>query len=1104
MTKAVPDATPDDAPPAPPPRRRWPRPLRWLTGSVLALLALAAAGLFVLDTDFGHRFLADRIAALAPSSGLRVKVGRIDGSIWRDMRLRDVRLYDPRGLFLEVPELRVRWRPFAWLDNRLDIDRAATDLAILHHLPKLRPSAKPRPILPGFDIRVGALDVTALRLDPAVAGEARVGRLAGRADVRGGRALIDVRASSNAGDRLRLLLDAEPDRDRFDLGARLSAPVGGVLGKVIGTARPIDFIVAGKGRWSAWDGTARLDISGLRVVDLGLGVRKGAYTLGGVMAPAPLLSGKLKRLSSPRIVVKGKATLARRRLDSTLSLRSEALTIDGAGVIDLARNAFDAVTLDAHLLRPPALFPNMTGNAIRMRATIDGPFARAAFDYDLTAARAAFDETGFENVHAVGKGHFSPSPVVVPVRLSASRVTGVGNVAGGILARLTVDGVLKVSARTVTGEGMALTSDKIKGKLALLLDLRTGDYTVSLSGGMTRYLIPGLGLVDVLTELKVVPGPGGHGSIVTGRGQAWVRRFDNAFLRSLAGGLPQIETGLTRGTDGILLLRDLKLVAPGITITGNGLRRRDGTFQFEGKGTQQDYGPFHMALDGDISRPKLDLRLARPVDALGLDDVLLALDPHPQGYAWRAQGGSYLGPFTGHGQLLLPAHGAATIGVAAINVAGTRATGALRSSGAGFMGRLGVAGGGLDGQLLFRPVVGVQEIAVTLDARGATLPGVVGATVRKGRLDGTIRLDPRAARLSGGLSAQGVRRGGVSLARIEATTTLVGGAGKARVAIAGSRGRAFALTADADIGQNRIALSGGGTIDRTPARLTAPAVLTRDVASGGWRLAPTGISFNGGSVTLAGVFGTKAVDMRGEMTRLPLTVADIFYPRLGLGGVASGTFHYNQAEAGLPRGRADLTIRGLTRSGLVLSSRPIDLGFAAVLDADRLVARAVAASSGKVIGRAQARLAPLPAAGDIEARLRAAPLFAQLRYAGPADTLWRLMGIETIDLSGPIAIGADVTGRLDDPVIRGSLKTDNARLESAVSGTTITNLKANGRFGGAKLTIDSFTGVAGDGTVAGRALLDLGAAHGLGMDIAIDAKNALMLNRDDIGATVTG
>ena len=61
--------------------------------------------------------------------------------------------------------------------------------------------------------------------------------------------------------------------------------------------------------------------------------------------------------------------------------------------------------------------------------------------------------------------------------------------------------------------------------------------------------------------------------------------------------------------------------------------------------------------------------------------------------------------------------------------------------------------------------------------------------------------------------------------------------------------------------------------------------------------------------------------------------------------------------------------------------------------------------------------------GPLMAELMNAPLFAQLRYTGPADTLWRLTGSEVIDMSGPLAVGADIGGRLADPVIHGSLKT---------------------------------------------------------------------------------
>ena len=146
---------------------------RWLSGAakgavglIVALLVALAALIGFLDTDAGHRFLADRIAALSPSSGLKIRVGRIEGSIWGDTLLRDVRLYDPQGLFAESPLIELDWRPTGWLTNRLIVDDLASKLVIVHRLPKLVPSDEPTPILPDFDIRIGRLEIARLANDP--------------------------------------------------------------------------------------------------------------------------------------------------------------------------------------------------------------------------------------------------------------------------------------------------------------------------------------------------------------------------------------------------------------------------------------------------------------------------------------------------------------------------------------------------------------------------------------------------------------------------------------------------------------------------------------------------------------------------------------------------------------------------------------------------------------------------------------------------------------------------------------------------------------------------------------------------------------------------
>jgi translocation and assembly module TamB len=238
---------------------------------------------------------------------------------------------------------------------------------------------------------------------------------------------------------------------------------------------------------------------------------------------------------------------------------------------------------------------------------------------------------------------------------------------------------------------------------------------------------------------------------------------------------------------------------------------------------------------------------------------------------------------------------------------------------------------------------------------------------------------------------------------------------------------------------------------------------------------------------------------------MPLSILDIGWPELGLGGYASGTLNYRFGAVGTPSGDMNLKVRGLTRSGLVLSSRPVDIGVAAKLAGGNAGIRAIAVSEGKVIGRAQARLAPVTGAGNIGERLAAAPLFAQIRYNGPADTLWRLTGVELLDVSGAVAIGADATGTLNNPQIRGSLQTDKARVESAVTGMVIENVAARGRFGGSQLVLDSFAGTTKrGGSVTGHGQFDLGAAGGFGMNVDLDARAAQLLDRDDIKAQVTG
>lgn len=1071
---------------------------RWLAGLLALLVVIAGASLWIVDTDVGHRWVVDRINAARPANGLRFTVGRIDGSIYSAAVLRDVRVSDPGGLVFAAPRAELDWLPLSWFSNRLEIRALRVPVATLAKWPKTLPTGRVGPILPDFDIVIGRLAVERLIVAPRVTGVRREGRLTGTADIRDGRALVRIDADVAGSDRLRLAIDAAPDRNRFDIDVRARGAANGLLARLSGIARPLALEVSGDGRWAAWQGRAVGDAGGVRVIDLALGNRAGAYTLTGTVNPAALTRGKVQRLTGPRVLVNGAGTLADRRLDGMLSLRSAALAVDASGVADLATSAWRNLRVRARLLRPAALFPNMSGRDVELRAVLDGPFATAAFDYRITAARFAFDQTGFENARAAGKGRLSKSPVSLPVRFTAARVTGLGDVAGGILRNLSIDGILRITSTMITGDDLRLRSDKLTGRIGLTLDLRTGEYQVGLNGALGRYLIPGLGVVDVQSKLRVVPGPGGRGTRVIGTGTAQMVRLDNAFFRSLAGGLPRIVTGLERTPDGILHFRGLVLTGPSIRLTGNGFRRRDGTFYFEGGGQQASYGPVTLKLDGQIDRPRLDLLFQRPNEAMGLRSVRLRLDPGPRGFTFTAEGGSRLGPFTAAGEVLLPAGGQARIAIARLDVSGTRATGALDIVPGGFEGQLAVNGGGIDGVVLLRPVGDVQRVETRLALRNASLRG---ATLRQGRVELVALLDPAGTMIEGMVTGNGLRRGSLSLARFAATAKLRDGTGQIRAQIAGSRGRAFDIQSVIDVSPDRYAIVAQGTVDRRPLRIEAPAVLTRE--GDAWRLAPARLTFAGGEATVSGRFADTGNAIDAALTRMPLAVLDIGFPGLGLGGTASGKLSYAGTPGAPPTGRIDMTVRGLTRSGLLVSSNPIDMGIAGVLTADRAGVRAVVASGGKTIGRAQALLRL--GQGDLATRIARAGLFAQLRYDGPADTLWRLTGVELFDLSGPVAIAADVGGSVADPAIRGTVQAKGARIESATTGTILSNVQAGGRFAGSRLAIENFTADAGKGgRVSGTGRFDFAAAEGIGLDLTLNADKAVMIDRDDIGATVSG
>lgn len=118
----------------------------------------------------------------------------------------------------------------------------------------------------------------------------------------------------------------------------------------------------------------------------------------------------------------------------------------------------------------------MSGSGVVLRAVLDGGFRTAQFDYRLRADQLAIDRTGMRGVRLAGSGRLGGRVLTMPTRFVAAEVTGVGDVAGGILRNLSLDGPVRLTGSLLTADALRLRSDKLDGRIMVSLNLATGRY----------------------------------------------------------------------------------------------------------------------------------------------------------------------------------------------------------------------------------------------------------------------------------------------------------------------------------------------------------------------------------------------------------------------------------------------------------------------------------------------------------------------------------------------------------------------------------------------------------------------------------------------------
>lgn len=1099
----------EPAPPVPRGRQRARTAAKW-TGIGLIGIVVAIGLFFVwLNSSLGHRYVVKQINALETVSGLDIDVGRIEGSLFGELTLHDLTLKDPKGTFFVAPEATLDWRPLSYFRNHIDIKRLEIPRARLYRLPVLKPGDPNAPLLPDINVDIGQIKVDRMLVDPTVTGYRHLFSLAGSARIDDGRAQLALDTNAIAGpglpggDKLALRIDAVPEANRLAMGVRVEAPANGFVAKLTGIDQPLVATVGGNGTWASWRGRAKAILGGREFADLAVGAKDGAFTVAGPMNPGMLMAaGVPKNLLSPQVQVNLTTKLDQRRADTRLSLTSPAMAIVANGMLDLGRSQFQDFKVAARLSRPQVIGPNIDGTDLRVAMVLNGAFKTPFVAYDLRARTLSFNRTTIELLQARGRAKVDADRISIPVQARARRISGLDPSLGSLLTNVGLNGTINISGTKLVSDNLKIRSDRLNATIVLAADLAKGQYRAGIQGTVNNYHMEGIGLLDLTTKMDVFTAGSGFG--LKGRVAVRTRRIDNPTAAGVLEGNATASANVVMTPSGVITLDNVRLSSPGLRITsGGGTIWPDGRINIRAAGVSRAYGALAVVVTGTATRPQIQLKAATPGFGIGLRDVTATVRAVAGGYAINATGQSAYGPFEAD-LTILSGRGPMTIDIRRLLFAGMTFTGRVVRTPAGpFVGTLAMTGQGLQGTIQLAAEGRYQRADVSATANGAQIPGENPILIQRGIIQASVILYPDAPHIVGDAQLAGVRANNFFLARARAKVDYRGGNGLAQIFAEGTSGVPFRVAVNASLSPNLIRAAAQGQVRNIPFRLARPAQISK--VAGGWQLAPTELVLPQGNVQLAGRYGNGMV-VQSRLKDFDISILNVFSPGLGLGGRATGSIDFAQIGGdSFPRADARLTIAGFTRTGIAVRSPPVDLALAGQLRPEGGNLAAVIRRDSNVIGRAQLRLRPVgPGAGGWTTRLLAAPLSGGIRYNGPAEVLWSLGGVAGMQLSGPIGVAADFSGRVQSPQLAGIVRANNLIFVHETYGTRISQLALQGRFTSSELQITQLSGRAGSGTISGTGTVGFAATAGYPIDIRLKLNDAQLARSDNIGATLTG
>lgn len=1113
--------------------------------TLVRLLALAVAGVLVLagvlfaaaQTPPGKALLAQAASALASGNGLEVEVSGLRGLVPIDMGVARVRLSDPKGAFADVEDVRLAWSPLALLSGTLDIESAGAARVALLRRPELPAAPEQAAPAPGggfaLPVRLGRLAIAEIAIAEPVLGHAASLSLVASAELRalerGLTAAFELERHDAAG-RIAGHLAYVPQGATLDLDVTAQEPAGGLIARAAGLdgLPALTATLKGSGPLDAWDGT--LDVAAGDQARI-TGTAQARAVAGGrridLQAAADIA----------RLLPASLAPLLEGRTDV-----AAAATVDGAGRLAIERASVRAAgfgasatgTLDAGAMTGDLAFGVRAGEAARFAGLAPGlAWKTLALEGDLKGALAAPTLSArLEAQGLKGAGYGA-------ARLAATAATAPG--AGESLA-LSLQGAaeglsaddpkvaealgptarFRLAGTRPRGHAVALTALDVE--LAALTGRFAGSASMERTAGTLRLEkldlaafspLAGRALAGSAVADAAIDAAGDLSRVEVGlTGEARNVATGIAAVDGLFGGTTTVSAKLARGGQDAVRVDRFQLQAEGLTVSAKGSLARAGA-DLSAQLALADAARLDPRLSGAVTgeaafKGRLDdlglsARLSMPsgtamkqaVEGLALDLSAADLTGRPSA-RFRLDGRVAGKEATGTGAFATLQDGARQLQDLALAIGSVSAKGSVALDAAGLArGSLAVAAadladlsplaltelaGRLDADIRLDAAEGRQRVAVKADAANVS---AAGQRIGGARIDASV-VDPLGVPApEGTVALTAVAAGGVDISRANlraerrdggtglALDAVVNGAGLSGTGLMSPRDGGIALRLD------RLGVTRGATSLAT----SAPATLRW--SGGTLAIDRLALAAGAGSASVSGRAGSElALDV--DLRALPLALAELAAPGLGLSGTLSGTARL-EGPAAAPRGSYVLTVSrastpDLARNGL----GPLDLRAEGRLADGRAGIRASLAgrnlSDVTLVGSA-----PL-GAGDLDLAVRGA---VDLAIANAA------LATSGAQLRGRAAIDATVRGTPAAPRAGGTVRVTGGRFDDAVNGVNLSAIEAVITGTDRSVTLTSLSArTPNGGGLSARGTVALDPARDFPGRIDVDLANAGLVNSE--------